>query len=309
MRHDFQSVCDVRLIAHTTIIRRIDYTDAEAVPASSNRLLSYRMPILLNNAKSIGREIVRWPSVAALIVLLPVYADTIPAQEVDPKSTADVVSSSDAKSAPTVKPGEVVDLLQDFSVRWQQFSSKEGTKLESVWKLVSVKDEEQLICVGDPKGFLFTTQEFDNFELSFEWMYPTDPNGNSGVLIYTKKESRLWPTSMQVQLHQPQAGALFATGDAVSNKPFDAGVAGKVGAWNKCRILSVSGRLSVEVNGQKAGEAEGCSPSRGRIAIQSEGSETRFRKLRLQQLIVTPPGPPTVENDESGASKKLPEES
>lgn len=183
------------------------------------------------------------------------------------------------------KPGNAVDLLvDDLSRNWNAFSSRDGCQLKDVWNIVDVDSERHLVCVGEPKGFLFTKKQYANFELSFEWRYPKDPNGNSGVLIYTQNEPRLWPTSMQVQLHQPQAGALFASGDAVSDRPFDDGVMGKVSEWNLCRIVSRNGRLSVEVNGQKAGQAEGCRPAKGFIGLQSEGSETHFRRILLKEL-------------------------
>lgn len=194
-----------------------------------------------------------------------------------------------AAQAPATEVVEMVELLDpSLEANWQHFTTKQGVALSDVWKIVVVDKEKHLVCLGDPKGFLFTKKDFDSFELTFEWRYPKDPNGNSGVLIYTREEPRLWPTSMQVQLHQPQAGALFATGDATSNKPFDAGLAGRQGDWNRCRIFSINGRLSVEINGQKAGQAEGCKPSSGRIALQSEGSETHFRRLRLKTLRVVP---------------------
>lgn len=177
-----------------------------------------------------------------------------------------------------------IDLLDsNFTSRWQCFSSRKG-KAGDTWRLVRTGNQKHLYCSGDPKGFLITSERYTNFELTFEWMYPEDANGNSGVLIYTRNEPRLWPTSMQVQLHRPQAGALFATGDAVSDKPFDAGLEGKAGDWNKCRIVSLNGQLSVEINGQRAGQAEGCSPASGHIALQSEGSVTLFRNLHLKKL-------------------------
>ena len=215
-----------------------------------------------------------------------------------PPATKSPASKSDAqdptdKIAPKVSPEPVIDLLANsIDKTWEHFSSKKGTKLKNVWQISKVGQDRHLICKGEPKGFLYTQQEYSNFELTFEWMYPTDPNGNSGVLIYTRKEPRLWPTSIQVQLHQPDAGALFASGDATSDKPFDAGVMAKPAEWNKCRIVSQGGLLSVEINGQKAGQTEGCKPECGFIGLQSEGSETHFRKLILKPLPTTPSSKP-----------------
>lgn len=212
-----------------------------------------------------------------------------------PASHADE-AADDKPAAPAVakKPAEaaVVDLLaNDIDKTWRCFCSKEGVYMKDVWQIVKVGDARHLVCQGDPKGFLFTNKEYANFELTFEWMSPTDPNGNSGVLIYTRNEPRLWPTSMQVQLHLPEAGALFASGDATSDKPFDAGVTAKPSEWNTCRIVSQGGRLSVEINGQKAGQTEGCKPNSGFIGLQSEGSETHFRKLLLKPLPALPTKP------------------
>lgn len=207
--------------------------------------------------------------------------------------------ADDRAEAAGLVRGSVTDLLDGpFDQNWKCFSSKK-VKPGKVWRVMSFGGERQLICSGDPKGFLYTEKSFTNFELTFEWMYPSDPNGNSGVLVYTRKEPRLWPTSMQVQLHQPQAGAIFATGDATSDKPFDAGLASHVGKWNKCRIVSIDGKLTVEINDQKAGRAEDCTPSTGRIALQSEGSVTYFRRLRLTELLL-----PKKETEGSTAVRK-----
>jgi len=209
----------------------------------------------------------------------------------------EVSGEEQTPESPEAAATKVVDLLADDASKiWQHFCSKPEVKLEDVWQIVTVGKERHLICKGDPKGFLYTKKQYDNFELTFEWTYPSDPNGNSGVLIYTQKELRLWPTSMQVQLHQPEAGALFASGDATSDKPFDAGVSAKPAEWNKCRIVSQGGRLSVEINGQKAGQTEGCKPNIGFIGLQSEGSETHFRKLLLKPIPATPPPASPPEN-------------
>lgn len=212
-----------------------------------------------------------------------------------PKSLTDLLTSD-------VRRGKVVDLLaRPLDATWKCFSSMEA-KPSEIWKIKDINAQRRLICLGKPKGFLYTNKVYSNFELTFEWMYPTDANGNSGVLIYTKNEPRLWPTSMQVQLHQPQAGALFASGDAISDKPFDAGLAGKIGKWNKCRIVSFKGQLFVEINDQKAGQAEGCFPASGHIGLQSEGSVTHFRKLQLTELTELTLADDDVGNSTSGGS-------
>ena len=180
----------------------------------------------------------------------------------------------------------VVNLLEKgLAESWDYFSSDGTTQLSEAWFLKSVDEQQQLICQGTPKGFLYTKTQYSNFRLTFEWKYVTDPNSNSGVLIYTQKEPRLWPTAMQVQLHQPLAGCIFPGGDATSDSSTKLeGLAREIGEWNSCVIVSEGGKLSVEINGHKAGEVSGCKPSTGFIALQAEGSETHFRKLMLQVL-------------------------
>ena len=217
-------------------------------------------------------------------------------QSVQPK-TPGPVSEPPARSVVPSEEDELAsakfsDLLAgDLARNWKLFSSKEDTPLASVWKLVAVGNERQLVCTGTPKGFLFTQKTYTNFELKFEWKYVSDPNGNSGVLVFTRNEPRLWPTSMQIQLHQPRAGCVFPSGDAISDNTTEAkDLALEVGKWNTCRVVAQGGRLSVEVNGKPAGDVSGCNPAVGSIALQSEGSETHFRRMQIRELpaAVTP---------------------
>ncbi len=202
-------------------------------------------------------------------------------------TTDDATSSSDAGQKEKMPSAE--DLLaESIEHTWQQFSSKENVALGDVWKIVEVENERSLKCVGEPKGFLYTKKKFSDFELTLEWKYTSDPNGNSGVLVYTQDEMRLWPVSMQVQLHQPKAGSVFPSDGAKGTSSDVASLAHEVGKWNTCRILSQSGRLSVQINGKNAAEVAGCDPANGYIAIQCEGSETLFRRLHVRDLSVVP---------------------
>ena len=107
---------------------------------------------------------------------------------------------------------------------------------------------------------------------------------------------------MQVQLHQPKAGSVFPSGDAMSDHSSEAesGLARPVDTWNEGKIVSQEGRLSVEVNGRKAGEVSGAKPFSGSIALQSEGSVVHFRRIRLRKRLVVAPektGNAVPEND------------
>ncbi|MCA9065194.1 MAG: DUF1080 domain-containing protein [Planctomycetaceae bacterium] len=210
-------------------------------------------------------------------------------------SSCPFLQGQDSQS-PNPQPGTVkentpvfVDLLRsDLAATWKHYAADEAVPLNQVWKIVreTAESEPVLVCTGQPKGFLFTTESFDDFEMTLQWRYPTDANGNSGILVYTQNERRIWPSSIQVQFHQPKAGSIFPSGDARSANTSDAkpALAKPVGMWNECRIVSRSGQLSVEINGEKAGEISGSEPASGHIALQSEGSEVHFRRILIRRI-------------------------
>jgi hypothetical protein len=205
----------------------------------------------------------------------------------DVPKTPDLPTRSIAENAVSKDetPLSINLLATDLAATWDHFSAKEDIQVSDVWKIVIVGEEKQLVCFGEPKGFLFTKQKYSNFVLTFEWKFVSNPDANSGVLVFTQNEPRLWPTSIQVQLHQPQAGAMFPSGDATSDNITEAtGLAQPIGEWNTCKIVSMDGQLSVEVNERNAGKISGCRPARGHLALQSEGTETHFRRLLLKPL-------------------------
>ncbi|MCP4788331.1 MAG: DUF1080 domain-containing protein [Fuerstiella sp.] len=229
-------------------------------------------------------------------------------QESGQTPTAPVDSTAIAQDG---KPAPEDLLARSIEHTWLQFSSKENVALGDVWKIVEVENEKYLKCVGEPKGFLYTKKEFSDFELTLEWKYTSDPNGNSGVLVYTQNEMRLWPVSMQIQLHQPKAGSVFPSDGAKGTSSDVASLAHAVGQWNTCRIVSQSGRLSVQINGKNAAEVAGCDPAKGYIAIQCEGSETLFRRLQVRDLSVATetvtkesPAPKTGNTEKPGTESK-----
>jgi hypothetical protein len=191
---------------------------------------------------------------------------------------------------------ETIDLLtEDLTKHWRVFNSSPPMPDAPVWKVIreGSGDEQELIlvCSGEPKGFLYTTESCSEFELTLEWKYPSDADGNSGVLVYAQDEPRIWPTSMQIQLHQPKAGSVFPSGDAISDptSEVELDLARPVDVWNEGKIVSRGGRLSVEVNSKKGGEVSGAKPCSGSIALQSEGSVVHFRRIRLRKLPPTAP--------------------
>ena len=178
--------------------------------------------------------------------------------------------------------------VKELRESWQYYSAVKDAKLEETWVLEKTDDGKAnlLKCLGKPDGYLRTkATDYDNFQLRLEWKYPKDENGNSGILIFTTGEDKIWPKAIQVQLHTPTAGSVFPVGDAMSaNKLDKKNIKLPVNKWHTCVVTCEKGTIAVEINGKKLGTVTGCKPQKGSIALQSEGSEIHFRNITLRHL-------------------------
>ena len=105
--------------------------------------------------------------------------------------------------------------------------------------------------------------------------------------IHTDKEDKIWPNSIQVQLHGPSTGSIFPLGKAVSANNLQIRNQTLVlNQWNKLHIKSLQGRVTVSVNQRLLGEITGCNPTAGSISLQSEGAEIHFRRIQIRELSV-----------------------
>ena len=139
--------------------------------------------------------------------------------------------------------------------------------------------------MGKPFGYIRTAAEYDNYEFGLQWRYVDDPNSNSGILLHTSKEKdRIWPKSIQIQLHRPKAGSVFPTSEAQADNRLDVkDLELPLMEWNTCVVASLDGKISLTINDKKIGEVTGCVPSKGAIALQSEGAEIHFQKLWIRR--------------------------
>ena len=189
-------------------------------------------------------------------------------------------------------PDETIRLLdsESFPKKWVFHSAERKSNLQKTWKVRKAEKVEDsvLICTGKPLGYIRTVEPYRNYEFRMQWKYPKDANGNSGVLIHTshdKKNDRIWPRSIQVQLHQPVAGSIFPIGGALTDNKFDSkDLKLSVDTWHDCLILCKDGTVTVSINGKKLGAITGVLPNAGCIALQSEGSEVHFRRITLKPL-------------------------
>jgi hypothetical protein len=208
--------------------------------------------------------------------------------EADDRPVADDTNTATPAETRTSEKLLITSLLKSplQEQDWTFVSREKDAKLSDTWGIVQEGEDTVLICTGMPYGYLRTTQKYDDFEMELEWRFPDDENGNSGILLYTSEEDKVWPDSIQVQLHQPVAGSIFPSAGARSDNEIRdvRNVARPINQWNVCRISSSGGTISVDINGKRIGEVTGCRPSRGWIALQSEGAEVHFRRIRIREM-------------------------
>jgi hypothetical protein len=162
-----------------------------------------------------------------------------------------------------------------------------------------------LKCTGKPTGFLITEREYDNYTLRLKWRYPKELKaGNSGVLLHCQKENKVWPVCLEAQLRSGRAGDLWlqtaaevkltvdaARRDAddktkrhIWRDPRDEAIEKPFGEWNEYEITCRGGAIAVAVNGKLVNEGKDCNLTRGRIALQAEGTEIHFKDIAIRKL-------------------------
>lgn len=179
---------------------------------------------------------------------------------------------------------------------WKPFLDPKSTaKPEEVW---SVK-EGVLICKGKPSGYLITDKDYENYVLTLEWRWE-GKGGNSGVLLHMTGPDKIWPKSAEAQLYADHAGDFWLIDgfklavDAARQDPktprhyfrlkTDRPVEKPVGEWNKYEITCKGDTITLKVNDQLVNEGKNAETAKGKIVLQSEGTEIHFRNIRLRPI-------------------------
>ncbi len=187
--------------------------------------------------------------------------------------------------------GDEVVLFDGTNLDAWQAHLNDGGRLEDVWSI----QEGVLVCKGKPTGYLYTKAPFTSYVLDVEWRFdPTKGAGNSGVLLRLNGEHKVWPRSIEAQLHSTHAGDFWNIGE-MGMQTTDARRKGRntkhthpnekpLGEWNHYRIVVDGPWVQLTVNGQVLNEAWDCEVLAGPIALQSEGAEIHFRRVALRPL-------------------------
>lgn len=218
----------------------------------------------------------------------PGLTGRIVAEEIPARPTAVTSTLPKPEGTPATTDAPVTALLGSRfpGGEWVYFSGKKDARIEETWSIDRSTQEPILICRGEPHGYLRTSAVYADFQLGLEWKYPTDENGNSGILLFTNGEDKLWPTAVQVQLHKPRTGSILASGRAEVKPPLVTKnhFSRPVNQWNELLLTCRSGTVSLKINGKDVGEVSVAMPRTGSIALQSEGSEVHFRKIWIRDL-------------------------
>ncbi len=174
-------------------------------------------------------------------------------------------------------------------------------------------------CSGEPVGVTRTVNEYANFELTARWRH-LKAGGNSGIFVWAVAESmrgikpgQLPKGGIEVQVldhgyteqYQKSTGKkadwfttngdVFPVGtskmtpfaptspDGVRSFP-SKNLSRGVNEWNHYYIRAINGEIRLWVNGEEVAGGTGCSPSRGFLCLESEGSPIEFEQIRIREL-------------------------
>jgi hypothetical protein len=185
-----------------------------------------------------------------------------------------------------------------------------------------------IYCNGQPTGFMRTEKQYANFVLEFDWMHEK-PDGNAGLFIWSDPvpapQQTMFPRAIEVQVMltpdvKDKEGRLLYTGQGdvfsiwgskmTPLRPHPAGwertlpserVTKGAGEWNHYKITGQDGDLTVEINGKAVSGARSCTPSKGYICLESEGSPVWFKNICIKELPASDAAAaPTAAMDGSG---------
>lgn len=171
---------------------------------------------------------------------------------------------------------------------WRIFTSdKLDTSL--TWRVA----DGVIICTGEPAGYIMTEDEFEDFHLTLEWRWPGEA-GNSGVLLRTIGEDKIWPSCLEAQLMHGRAGDFWKIGEIEAttdpersngnNTRHMVNAEKPLGEWNHYDIIFDGENVTLLINNSVVNEATGVSQRAGRICLQSEGAPIEFRNIRITPL-------------------------
>lgn len=191
--------------------------------------------------------------------------------------------------------GDAISLFNGKDLNNWLFVLADHTSPSKVW---SVRDG-MIVCQGNPKGYLRSVDEYENYALSLEYRWaPGSQGGNSGVLVHATTPGAIgvWPKSLEAQLAADNAGDFWVIGVTIDLPNPEGRIMGRrhlnltdgsenpPGEWNRYEVICDGDEVTVLVNGEKVNYCRNVSQTKGAICLQSEGAEVHFRNIELRPL-------------------------
>jgi hypothetical protein len=167
-----------------------------------------------------------------------------------------------------------------------------------------------IISTGKPTGVMRTERMYENYVIELDWMH-AKKGGNAGLFVHSgalpvKGTPFTKGHEIQVLDGDSPDGSWTGHGDVFSihgatfepDRRHPKGWmrclpsekrANPVGQWNHYRVTVNDGTIKLEVNGKEVSGGTKCNPRKGYICLESEGSECRFKNLRIKELPSTNP--------------------
>jgi len=167
------------------------------------------------------------------------------------------------------------------------------------------KAEDGVIkCTGKPTGALRTPKMYENFVMEVEWRHMKS-GGNAGIFVWSspiaaKGVPFLRAVEVQVLDHgygntdsHTTHGDVFPIHGSTMNpigrsrgsRSFPSEQRSKPSPeWNHYRIEARDGSLRLSVNGKEVSGGDQCNWRKGYIGLESEGSPTEWRLVRVKEL-------------------------
>jgi len=176
-----------------------------------------------------------------------------------------------------------------------------------------------IVSTGIPTGLMRTERQYENFVIELEWRH-MKPGGNAGLFVWGDALPAVgspFARGMEVQILDNGYDAKgknewFTThGDVFpvfGAKMTPTGRISQTGhrsfpieersnsspEWNHYRVEGIDGVLRLSVNGKEVTVGKDCSPRKGYLCLESEGSECHFRNIRIRELPSTNPAPDEI---------------
>jgi hypothetical protein len=184
-----------------------------------------------------------------------------------------------------------------------------GTDLQG-WKAhlgkidVWGRDQGILYCDKGGGGWLLTEEEFDNFEIRFEFRWSRE-GGNSGLALRTPFMGNPAYQGMEIQLIDDENWAKVYkselkdyqhTGSIYEVKPAVKRANQPIGEWNQVRAICDGRKVTIELNGMTINEADldqftatkknhpGLARTKGSVGFQSYNHRVEFRNIWIKEL-------------------------